>query len=75
MDLKRWLAKRKHSGEAGMARAQSSLRVAKAQHTEQARKREQEQEGVIKRMERLAEDNHLAALVWDVVIGNGGHRE
>jgi len=61
--------------EDALTQAEHALRTAQEQHTEQARKREQEQEGVIARMERLAEGNHLAALVWDVMTGNGGdHR-
>lgn len=71
MTGRRW--RRPHAdAEEKLARAQRSLEEARALRREQARKREQEQEGVIAQMERLAEGNHLAALVWDVVIGNGG---
>lgn len=59
---------------AALERAQQSLKVARAQRAEQARKREQEQEGVIARMERLAEDNHLSGWVLDIVSGNGGRK-
>jgi hypothetical protein len=57
-----------------MDRAQRALERARRQRAEQARKREQEQESVIGRMERLAAGNHLAGLVWDVVAGIGGKR-
>lgn len=59
----------------GVEAAQDALNQAKAQRAEQDRKREQENEGLIKRMERLAADNHLAALVWDVMQGNGGNHQ
>lgn len=73
MEPRRWLRRRAvPSTTADLARAQDTLQEARAQYTEQARKREQEAEGVIARMERLAEGNHLAALMWDVVTG--GHR-
>lgn len=52
--------------------AQRSLERARAQHAEQARKRDQEREGVIARTERLAEENHLAGWVLDIISGNGG---
>jgi len=55
-----------------LTQAGRALEQAKAERAEQDRLREQEQESLIKRMERLAADNHLAALVWDVVQGNGG---
>lgn len=71
----RWRrGRRKVPADTALERAQRSLDTARAQHAEQARKREQEQEGVIAVMERLADGNHLAALVWDVMTGNEGNR-
>lgn len=68
------MALRKRKRKAGdLENAQRSLEHARKQRAEQETKRQQEQERLIKRMERLAEENHLAALVWDVVTGNGGH--
>lgn len=58
----------------GLQKAQRALDRARAQHAEQDTKRQQEQAVLIGRMERLAKDNHLAALVWEVVAGNGGNR-
>lgn len=57
----------------GLQNARRALDRARAQHREQDTKQQQEQRGVIGRMERLAADNHLAALVWEVVAGNGGN--
>ena len=42
--------------------AEESLARAEEAHADQARKREQEQEAVIQRFDRLVEDNHLAEL-------------
>lgn len=55
-----------------VARAQEQLAKAKSAHHDQARKREQESESVINRLDQLGEENHLAALVWDVVSGHTG---
>lgn len=74
---RRWLSRKKREtdSEASLARAQRSLERAQKLRAEQARKREQEDEGVIARMERLAEDNHLVGWVLEIVSGgNGGHR-
>lgn len=69
------MALRKRKRKAGdLESAQRSLEHARRQHGEQASKRQQEQVTLIARMERLADENHLAALVWDVVTGSGGHR-
>ena len=57
----------------GLQNARRALDRARAQRQEQDAKQRQEQAGVIGRMERLAKDNHLAALVWEVVAGNGGN--
>ena len=71
MGPKRW--HRKRNVDTGtLEQAQRSLEHAMSQRAEQDRKREHEQEGVIKRMEQLAEGNHLAALVWDVITGGNG---
>lgn len=43
--------------------AQDSLEQARAAREDQQRKRAQEQESVIARLDRLAADNHLAQLV------------
>lgn len=56
-----------------LEQAQAALERARAQRAEQARKRQAEHERVIATMDRLAQANHLAALVWDVVTGNGEH--
>lgn len=73
----RWRRQHKAPPDTGQAQAleeaEQELERARTQHRVQARKRDQEQEGVIRRMERLAEENHLGALVWDVLTG-GNHR-
>jgi hypothetical protein len=51
--------------------AQRSLDEARAAHRRQTQLRDAEREQLIARMERLARENHLGALVWDVVTGNG----
>jgi hypothetical protein len=61
------------STQAGLEQAQRALEHARAQRAEQDRKREQEQEGLIKRMERLAEENHLSGWVLDIISGSGGN--
>lgn len=67
------LRKRKRTTQGGLEDAQKSLERARRQHKEQAAKRRQEQEGLLRQMERLAEGNHLASLVWEVITGDGGH--
>ena len=66
---RRW--RRRPEEPVKLEQAQAALERARAQRREQASKREQEKDRVIDRMERLARDNHLGALVWDVVAGNG----
>jgi hypothetical protein len=66
------MAPRNSKTARNLERAQRSLEQARRQATEQDRKRAQEQESLIRRMERLAESNHLAALIGDVVAGSGG---
>lgn len=66
------LRKRKRNTQGGLEDAQKSLERARRQHKEQAAKRKQEQAGVIKKIERAYENNHLVALVWDVISGDGG---
>lgn len=53
-------------------RAEAAVRQlddAKATRKEQARLREQEQESLVKRLDRLGSENHLASLVLDILQG------
>lgn len=65
---RRWGRKRPDPDLPG---AQRALEHAREQRAEQDRKREQEREGLIKPMERLAQENHLAGWVLDIIGGNG----
>ena len=64
--------KRKATTDADIEQARRSLELARSQHDEQASKRQQEKERLIDPMQRLAEENHLAAWVWDIVAGSRG---
>jgi hypothetical protein len=57
-----------------LQRAERSLVQAKASHKEQVRKRDQEQEAVIARLERLAgeDSNHLGELVLQALTERYG---
>ncbi len=73
MDLSRWTKIRERSDKR-LDEATESFEQAKRDNLNQSKKRDQEEEMIIRRIEKLAEDNHLASLVWDVVTGNGSHK-
>jgi hypothetical protein len=54
---------RKTRARHALAAAQESLDQATAAHADQKRKRQDEEEALISRLDRLAADNHLAELV------------
>ena len=55
-----------------LADANKSLATATEARKEQAARREAEKKTIAATMDRLAEANHLGALVWNVITGRDG---
>ena len=72
MGISRWFHRRRISSEQDIANARESLREAKQEHAKQVRLRDQEREAVVNRIERLAQNNHLGALIWDTITNGNG---
>lgn len=56
-----------------LKQADESLAAARRARTEQETKRDTEKRTVIADMDRLAEQNHLGALVWNVITDQNGN--
>jgi len=69
-----WFRKRKaRDTRADLARAEESLSTAQAANAEQQRKRRREHEHVIRRINRIQQDNNIAAVIRQALQQHGGH--
>ena len=65
--------RRPRDTRADLARAEESLAGAQAARAEQRRKREQEHESVIRRINRVQQENNIAAVIRQALQHHGGH--